>query len=104
MGNFVRAWRNFYGMTLAELSERTELSISQISRIEAGTRGYSRDSLGRIAAAFRISIAELLDRDPRDPDKIWAMLDALRALPPSEQQRAIEMIRLLGGSPASRAC
>lgn len=80
---FIKAWRKHRGLTLEQLSERLtvqqdlELSESQLSRIERGEQPYSQDILEAIATALRCDPADLIIRDPSDPDGMWSIYDAL---------------------------
>jgi transcriptional regulator with XRE-family HTH domain len=49
------------GLTLKELSERTELSISFLSQVERGTTSLAITSLKKIADALNIKITEFFD-------------------------------------------
>lgn len=59
--NRVKALRKEKGITLEQLSEMTELSVSYLSRVENGTRGWTVESLSVIAAALKVTAAELID-------------------------------------------
>ncbi|MFF2445547.1 helix-turn-helix domain-containing protein [Neobacillus sp. NPDC058068] len=52
------------GLTLKELSERTELSISFLSQIERGTTSLAITSLKKIADALNTKISEFFDDPP----------------------------------------
>jgi len=52
------------GLTLKEVSERTELSISFISQVERGTTSLAITSLKKIADALNIKITEFFDEEP----------------------------------------
>jgi DNA-binding Xre family transcriptional regulator len=49
------------GMTLEQLAEKTGLSVSQISKIENNKRGWSVESLSKLADALGVKVAELID-------------------------------------------
>ena len=88
--NRVRHYRQLRGLTLDQLAELSDLSMSQLSKIETFEPGWSMDSLLSIARALNISVASLLDesenpwrdymerRFSRLEEKIDAVLDALR--------------------------
>ena len=57
----IRAYRDYRGLTLQELSDRTGLAISYISEIERGRKSGSISALARIAAAFGTTIDVLFD-------------------------------------------
>lgn len=57
----LRALRNTLGLSLEELSDRTRLSPSTISRIETGKRTISLDVLVPLARALQVDLDQLLD-------------------------------------------
>lgn len=95
---FIRAWRRHRGLTLGKLAERlsTELEITisqgQLSRVERGETPYSQDILEALAAVLRCEPADLIVRDPTQPDALWNLLDGLK---PLQRQQAIEVIKAL---------
>ena len=54
------AFRNYQGVTLQELSERTGLAVSYISEIERGRKAGSTSALARIAGALGTTIDALV--------------------------------------------
>ena len=48
----ILAFRNYHGLTLQELSERTGLAVSYLSEIERGIKPGSTSALARIANAL----------------------------------------------------
>src|SRR5579884_754266 len=65
-GNFIKAWREFRGLTQDELAELCETTAASISRYETGAMPYSRGILERIADALGCTPGELLMHDPND--------------------------------------
>lgn len=65
----LRALRARRGLTLAELSEQTGISVSTLSRLESGGRRPTLDLLIRLAAVYRASLDDLVGApqiaDPR---------------------------------------
>lgn len=65
----LRALRTRRGLTLAELSEQTGISVSTLSRLESGGRRPTLDLLIRIAGVYRASLDDLVGApqiaDPR---------------------------------------
>lgn len=59
--NRVREIREQRGLTLEQLAEKAEISVSQISKIENNKRGWSVASLGKLADALGVKVADLLD-------------------------------------------
>jgi transcriptional regulator with XRE-family HTH domain len=65
----LRDIRSRRGWTLAELSERTDISVSTLSRLESGLRRPTLDLLIRLATAYGASLDDLVGApqlaDPR---------------------------------------
>ncbi len=59
--NAIKVFREYRGMTQAELAEQVDLSAMYISQIETGRRSGSTKALRRIAAALEIDLADLVD-------------------------------------------
>ena len=59
-GEKVRALRKQKGLTLNELAEKTQRSISLLSQIETGNINPSFSSMQTIAEALEISIGEMI--------------------------------------------
>ena len=98
---FIRAWRKYRGLTLAQLADRlqveleVDISEGQLSRIERGETPYSQDILEAVAQALRCEPADLIMRDPTQPDAIWSLIDTLA---PVERARAIAVIKAMTGT------
>jgi transcriptional regulator with XRE-family HTH domain len=61
MPNRVREYREMQRLTQEQLAAKSGLSISQISKIETGKRGWSMVSLEQIASALRVNVSVLFD-------------------------------------------
>ena len=59
-GRSIRAYRDYRGFTLQELSNRTGLAISYISEIERGRKSGSVAALARIADALGTTVDVLV--------------------------------------------
>ena len=66
--NFLRAWREYRGMTQAKLAEAVDTTGAVISLLEAGERGLSDRWLRRLAPVLGTNPGHLLDMDPHDVD------------------------------------
>lgn len=55
-----------------------------LSEIETGGTGYTQATLEALAAALECEPADLLTRDPNDPDPIWGLWH--RATPNQRKQ------------------
>jgi len=95
---YIRAWRKHRELTLAQLAERLrvelemDISEGQLSRIERGETPYSQDVLEALAQVLRCEPADLIMRDPSQPDAIWSLIDGLK---PIERAQAIAVIQAL---------
>jgi len=59
LGASIRERRKSLGLTLAQLAERTSVSLGYLSQIELGKNSASIETLYRIALGLRIHVAEL---------------------------------------------
>jgi len=59
LGNTIRELRRAHGLTIADISERAEISRGMLSRIENGQTATSLDALSRIARALGVSLSAL---------------------------------------------
>ncbi|MGH8129107.1 MAG: helix-turn-helix domain-containing protein, partial [Gammaproteobacteria bacterium] len=66
-GLALRALRKRKHWTLAEVSARTGLPISTLSKIENGKTSLSYDKLARLSAGLEIDIAQLFEAGTADP-------------------------------------
>ena len=95
---YIRAWRKHRGLTLAQLADRlkveleVDISEGQLSRIERGETPYSQDVLEAVAQVLRCEPADLIMRDPAQPDGIWSLIDTLK---PVERRQAMEILKAL---------
>lgn len=62
-GLALRSLRKRKNWTLAEVSVRTELPVSTLSKIENGKMSLSYDKLARLSAALEVDIAQLFEPD-----------------------------------------
>lgn len=87
--NHLKAWREFRGMTQAELADLVDTNANMIGYLESGERGLSAKWLRRLAPALDTTPGLLLDHDPTQLDAdvidIWAHAD-------KRQQRQISDI------------
>lgn len=95
---FIRQWRKVRGLTLLQMADRLkteldlEISDGQLSRIERGDQPYSQDLLEAFAAVLRCDPADLLVRDPSQPEGIWSIWDQLQ---PVERAQVVEVAKVL---------
>jgi transcriptional regulator with XRE-family HTH domain len=74
--NHLRAWREYRGLTQAQLGERVGTNSNMIGYLESGERGLSAKWLRKLADALDTTSGMILDHDPNDLDsdilEIWA--------------------------------
>ncbi|MDO8362657.1 MAG: XRE family transcriptional regulator [Actinomycetota bacterium] len=64
----LRELRTQQGLTLQQLSERTHIDVSMLSRLESGKRRLALDHIAGLAAALGVSADDLLGTPPQvDP-------------------------------------
>src|SRR5215831_7739650 len=92
LGKRLKAWRDFRGLTQAEVEHRGGLAHNALSRIETGSVCPKLATLERIAAALQLSIEELHLRMPpvgpsiaSDSADIHQLKQLIEELPPEKQ-------------------
>lgn len=89
---FIKQWREFRGLTQEQLAEKTNMSPGNVSLIERGLQNYTQETLESIAHALRCEPADLLTRDPNDPDSIWPVWERAR---PAQRRQIVEIAKTL---------
>ena len=59
LGNAIRERRKALGLTLAQMAQRTNVSLGYLSQIELGKNFASIETLYRIALGLRVRLADL---------------------------------------------
>jgi len=91
----MKAWRESRDLTqeklVVQLAELAEYHISpgQLSRIETGKQGYGQDLLEALATVYGCDPADIIRRDPTQPESPKSILDTLR---PVDRDRFVRMI------------
>lgn len=67
IGPRIRSWREKRSMTIAELSARTGISSSTLSRLESGKRAPNLELIIPIARTLRLELDDLVPRKTPDP-------------------------------------
>ena len=81
-----------FGITQEQLAERIGLDRAYISKIESGKRRYDQPFLEAVAEALKCEPADLLIRDPSDPEGIWSIYDQLQ---PVERVQLVEIAKTI---------
>lgn len=90
--HYIKEWRKARGLTQEQLAERIGLDRTYYSKIESGKRRYDQPFLEAAATVLQCSPADLIMRDPSDPDGIWSVWDTLK---PVEKAQVVEIARTL---------
>lgn len=89
--NYLRAWRDFRGMTQAKLGEAIGTTGAVIGLLENGDRRLSDKWLRKLAPALNTTPGLLLDHDPEklstDILELWA------DIPEERRAQAIEILQ-----------
>ncbi|SDQ98803.1 Helix-turn-helix [Rhizobiales bacterium GAS113] len=61
---FIRNWRKHRRLTLEQLGDLISMTASNLSMLERGQRGYSQETIEKIAAALQTDVPSLIGRRP----------------------------------------
>jgi transcriptional regulator with XRE-family HTH domain len=89
-----KAWRKHRGLTQEQLAERIGIARSYLTKIERGDRRYDQPFLEAAAEALRCTPADLIMRDPTDPEGLWSIYETLTA---PERVRAVAVLKAMKG-------
>lgn len=89
---YLKQWRKHRGLTLQKLAERLHMHHSALSKIERGERPYNQDFLERVADELACEPADILVRDPTDPDGIWTIWDRVQPVDRDTARRILEQV------------
>lgn len=70
---FLKEWRKFRGLSQERLADRLGVHKGDISNLENGKRRYNQDVLEALADALECEPADLIMRDPTDPEAFWTL-------------------------------
>lgn len=90
---YIREWREFREVTQEVLADKVGMSAANLSRIERGLQGYTRDNLETIAKALRCEPADLLANDPSDESV--KLMDRLRRMSDAKLRDATRLLDVL---------
>ena len=89
---FVREWRKHRGYSLEQLADMIGTTHATLSRVERGLLPYNQAFLERTAEMLMCEPADLLVRNPQDPEGIWSVWDRAK---PGERRQIVEIARTL---------
>lgn len=97
---YIRQWRKSKNLTQEQLSSRAGMSVGNLSQIETGNYEYTQGALEALADALGCEPADLLMRNPMDPEAPWSIWERLK---PGQRKTAIRLLRALADSAESAA-
>lgn len=95
---FIKQWRKAKGWSQGKLADAVGVSTATISQIENAKSPYTQGHLEGIAEALGCEPADLLMRNPADPEAIWSLWEAAA---PAQRRQIIGIIKGLLGSEAA---
>ncbi len=90
--HFIRKWREARGLSQEAFAEAVGRERSYVSKIENGNRKYDQVFLETAADALGVTPADLLARDPTDPEKLWQVYDQLS---PAQRAQLVQIAHTL---------
>lgn len=90
--NHLRAWREYRGLTQAQLGELVDTTDNVISMLESGDRQLSQKWLVRLAPALKTRAGFLLEFAPEDAD--LSILEAIVDVPADRKGEALRILRV----------
>jgi transcriptional regulator with XRE-family HTH domain len=90
-GANLRTWREFRGLSVAELAKKAGSSAQVVADLESGSAELSDKWFDRLAPALDTKPGFLRDLDPNDVDP--SILDAFRAIPKEQRAQALEILK-----------
>jgi transcriptional regulator with XRE-family HTH domain len=87
---FIREWRKHRKMTLEALGAEIDMSASHLSMLERGQRGYTQETLEKIAEVLDTSTGALLNRNPLKEGVVWSEWEKAA---PADRKLAIELLK-----------
>lgn len=95
IGERIRELRELQHYTREALAEKVDISAKFLYEIEAGKKGFSADTLGRLAQALSISCDYILfgeETEHRGLEKIICILELMN---PKQRSRMQELIQVM---------
>lgn len=89
---YLREWRQHRGKTLVQVAEQVGLTHGGLSKIERGLIGYNQRLLETLADLYGADVADLLIRNPLEPEAIWSIWDQAKK---GERQQIVEIAKVI---------
>lgn len=90
--HYIREWRKFRGLTLEQLAERIGMTHQNLGKIERMKVPYNQALLEALAEELRCAPADLIMRDPSQPDGLWSIYDQLS---PIQREQVVEIAKTI---------
>jgi transcriptional regulator with XRE-family HTH domain len=87
----VQAWREYRGLTVAQLSKKSGISVQTITGIESGEIDPPTKLLDKLAGALDTAPGYLLDNLPEDADP--NIFNTVKAIPKERRSQALEILK-----------
>jgi len=101
--NYLRAWREYRGLTQAKLADAVGTTGAVISLLESGERGLSDKWLRKLAPVLETTMGYLLEVDPKDADlQVLSLRAGLNAIVVTPESGAAVLGWRRGGTPMLR--
>lgn len=88
--NTIRAWREFRGLTVAQLARKSGLSAQSIADLESGARETSDKLLHQLADVLAVGPGLLLNTTPAD--RTAEFLDTIAHIPEERRSQALAIL------------
>lgn len=100
--HYLRAWRNYRGLSLRDLANRMEaepgvplMSHANIGRVEKGEQPYTQELLEAAAVALDTTVTNLLTVDPLVEDAVAQLNALLQSANRPQQEMALDLVRAM---------
>lgn len=92
---FLREWRKYNRMTQEQAAEPLNLDPTTLGRIERGLVPYDQRLLEAAAELYGCEPADLIMRNPNDPEGIWSVWDHAKQ---GQRQQIVEVAKVIVGA------
>lgn len=89
---YLKEWREYRELSQEKLADRIGATQGLISQLENNRINYTSDLLEKLADALMCEPADLLMRNPMDPEAPWSIWETL---PKPQKVQAIEILKAL---------
>lgn len=94
--HFIKEWRKFRQLTQEQLADRVGVDRSYVNKIENGKKRYDQPFLETAAEAMRCEPADLIMRDPSQPESIWTIWDQIPIQDRPKAAKVLEAFKKTG--------